>query len=240
MVGTFLLILLLLALAELGGFLGLPILMFYRETTRRGPRQPVVALTIDDGPDPVSTPRWLAALSRAGIRATFFCPGARLGAHPALARAIVAAGHELGNHSYSHHWALAFFSERRARRELSRAESSVAAFAPPTRWFRPVAGVLSPPLQAAARHLTLQPVTWTARAYDGGFLAMSPAWALARLRGGLVPGGILALHDNPRSPGPAIVEALKALANERGLQFVTLSELLGDEAPDVGRATAAE
>jgi peptidoglycan/xylan/chitin deacetylase (PgdA/CDA1 family) len=229
-----------LVLFELGGFLGLPILLFYRDTTRRGPRRPTLALTIDDGPDPISTPRWLAALSRAGIKATFFCPGAQLAAQPALARAIVAAGHELANHSYTHHWALAFFSERRARAELARAQATAAAFAPATPWFRPVAGVLSPPLQAAARRLGLAPVTWSARAYDGGFIEMSPAWALARLRRGLVPGGILALHDNPRSPGPAIVEALKARAEARGLQFVTLSQLLGHQAVPAGRATAAE
>jgi hypothetical protein len=92
-----------------------------------------------------------------------------------------------------------------------------------------VAGVLSPPLAAAARSLGLVPVTWTARAYDGHGAVpyrVAPARALARLARGVVDGGILLAHDNPGSPGPEIVPALRALADQAGLHFVTLSALL--------------
>jgi peptidoglycan-N-acetylglucosamine deacetylase len=206
-----------------------PLVLFFSGTIRRGPVRPEVALTIDDGPDPVSTPRWLEALAAAGIKATFFCPGRSLEARPDLVQAILRAGHELGNHSYSHPWNLAFFSPKRARGELDRAQRAIARLTAAGRFFRPVAGVMSPPLAAAARSLGLTPVTWTARAFDGGPVPVRPQAALRRLGRGLCAGGILALHDNPRSPGPEIVRELRARADRAGLRFVTLSTLLRSE-----------
>ncbi|MFI6602617.1 bifunctional polysaccharide deacetylase/glycosyltransferase family 2 protein [Nonomuraea sp. NPDC050536] len=61
-----------------------------------------VALTFDDGPDPIWTPRVLDVLKRHGAKATFFTVGARVAENPDLARRIVAEGHELGNHTYAH------------------------------------------------------------------------------------------------------------------------------------------
>ena len=208
-----------------------PIFLFHWATIRRGPGRAELTLTIDDGPHPTSTPRWLEALAAANIKATFFCPGARIEERPELARAIVRAGHELANHSHTHPWNLAFFSESHARAELQRAQRVLARVTSVHSWFRPVAGVLSPPLAAAAHSLGLVPVMWTARAYDGGApFAVGPQAALKRLARGVVAGGILLAHDNPGSPGPEIVPALRALADRAGLQFVTLSTLLAPEA----------
>jgi peptidoglycan/xylan/chitin deacetylase (PgdA/CDA1 family) len=210
--------------------LSLPLFLFHWSTIRRGPARAQLALTIDDGPHPDSTPRWLAALAAADVKATFFCPGARVEAFPALARAIVAAGHELANHSYSHPWNLAFFTQDHAQTELARAQRALQRVAVVGTWFRPVAGVLSPPLAAAARSLGLVPVTWTARAYDGAdpgtWFRVSRAAALRRLSRGVTAGGILLAHDNPGSPGPEIVADLRALADRAGLKFVTVSALL--------------
>ncbi|WP_062351464.1 bifunctional polysaccharide deacetylase/glycosyltransferase family 2 protein [Herbidospora yilanensis] len=61
-----------------------------------------VALTFNDGPDPVWTPRVLDVLARHGAKATFFVVGAKVAKHPELTRRIVAEGHELGNHTYTH------------------------------------------------------------------------------------------------------------------------------------------
>lgn len=59
-------------------------------------------LSFDDGPHPQHTPRLLDLLAGHGIRATFFLIGERAQRHPALVRRIVAEGHRLGNHSWSH------------------------------------------------------------------------------------------------------------------------------------------
>jgi LCP family protein required for cell wall assembly len=61
-----------------------------------------MAFTFDDGPDPVWTPRILDTLAQYGVKATFFVVGARVNEHPELVRRIVAEGHELGLHSFSH------------------------------------------------------------------------------------------------------------------------------------------
>ena len=61
-----------------------------------------VALTIDDGPDPQITPQVLELLDRYGCKATFFCIGERVAAHPDIAREIVRRGHHIENHSQHH------------------------------------------------------------------------------------------------------------------------------------------
>ena len=64
--------------------------------------QKIVALTFDDGPTPAGTNQILAILAEENVKATFFVTGAELEQNLDLGRKIVAAGHELGNHSYSH------------------------------------------------------------------------------------------------------------------------------------------
>jgi peptidoglycan/xylan/chitin deacetylase (PgdA/CDA1 family) len=61
-----------------------------------------VALTFDDGPLPQNTPQVLDALRTRGVKATFFVTGSNVSAHPELARRIVAEGHAIGNHTWSH------------------------------------------------------------------------------------------------------------------------------------------
>ena len=63
---------------------------------------PSLALTFDDGPDPVHTPKLLDVLQDHGVKATFFITGVRAERHPEIVRRIVAEGHEIGNHSYRH------------------------------------------------------------------------------------------------------------------------------------------
>ena len=76
---------------------------YIKETIRRGPTcDHAVALTFDDGPDPVFTPRILDILAQFGVRATFFVIGKRAEQHPEIIRAIAEAGHEVGNHTYTH------------------------------------------------------------------------------------------------------------------------------------------
>src|SRR4051794_18665765 len=85
-----------------------------------------IALTFDDGPDPVWTPRILAVLARHGAHATFFQVGSQVNEHPEVARQVVAAGSEIGSHTFSHrttagapHW--------RLDAELSLTANAVAA-----------------------------------------------------------------------------------------------------------------
>lgn len=87
------------------------------ETTEK-----VVALTFDDGPDRVRTPRMLDLLDRHRVTATFFMMGRQVERHPDIARMVIARGHEVGNHSYSHP-KLIFMSPRRVREEIERTDA---------------------------------------------------------------------------------------------------------------------
>ncbi len=181
-----------------------------------------VWLTLDDGPDPADTPQILELLAAEGAHATFFVIGERAAAHPALIRAIVAAGHEVAHHTHTH--PLATFwcaSPGRVARELDDGLAALrAAGVTPTR-FRPPAGIKSLWLPAALRARALTSVGWSARGLEhwpGGVEAVA-----ARTLRGLAPGAILLLHEGPRVPAAIRVHALRRVLErlrEQGYQCV--------------------
>jgi peptidoglycan-N-acetylglucosamine deacetylase len=189
-----------------------------------------LALTFDDGPDPVHTRAVLDLLDSRGHRATFFVIGARGERHVDLLDEIVRRGHGLGNHSYRHSWATPALPVRRLVADLERAQATLRRVGPAPRWFRPPIGIVSPRIAAAARRTGLTLVGWTASARDG--TRTDPGRALRRLLRVARPGAILALHDaaehGTHEPAvrrllPPLLDALDA----RGLRSVTLDELLG-------------
>jgi peptidoglycan/xylan/chitin deacetylase (PgdA/CDA1 family) len=125
-----------------------------------------LALTFDDGPNPVWTPRLLDLLANHDVRATFFLVGSRAQAQPALVRQIAAAGHLIGNHSWSH-LNLALCSARRIDEELSLTSQTLEQIAgAPIRYFRPPFGARRPEVLRIARRLGLIPVLWNAMTSD--------------------------------------------------------------------------
>ena len=112
-----------------------------------------VALTFDDGPDPVWTPKILDALRRNHATATFFVVGAQVNKYPDLVRRIVAEGHQLGLHSFTHR-DLAPMSEARRRIEFELTRNAVAhATGQDVKLFRPP--YLASPAKVDARALAL-------------------------------------------------------------------------------------
>ena len=219
-------------LAALGLGMFHPKLALFGPQLSHGPRAfPRVALSFDDGPHPDFTPRIAQAVEKAGGRATFFSIGQNVERHPEVARALVAAGHELGNHTFSHDTFHHLFSAPALTEDLRRCQSLLSTFAAPPRWYRPAVGIRNPPVHAAARALGLQVVMWSAAARDG-------AWALDEARARKMAaqaqaGDILVLHDGVRGDQqqvreatvrwlPALLEGLR----DRGLQPVTVSSLM--------------
>ena len=183
-----------------------------------------VALTFDDGPHPQSTPRFLEALDRLGVRATFFLLGRWVTRAPAVVRDIVAAGHEVGLHGYDHRCLLGR-GPRATRDDLTRGRDAIGAVTgQPVRWYRPPYGVLTGAALDTARLLCLTPVLWTAWGEDWlhGVTAESVQRAvLADLAGG----GTVLLHDSDVTSAPgswhATLAALPGLLDacrERGLR----------------------
>ncbi len=153
-----------------------------------------VALTIDDGPDPVVTPSVLDLLEEAGATATFFCIGWRARENPELCREIVARGHRVENHGDSHAKAFATFGPVRMQADIAAAQATLSEITGRSpRYFRATAGLRNPFLDAVLHRLGLKLASWTRRAYDTR--CGDPDTVFQRLTQDLGPGNILLLHD---------------------------------------------
>ena len=183
--------------------------------------KPEVWLTIDDGPDPAQTPRLLELLAAADAKASFFVVGSKVDWNRPLCRRIVAAGHTLENHSYSHpsglFWALPCCAIRTEIVRCSHAIRVAAGVAPS--WFRSPAGLTNACVHPAAARSWLRVAGWSAAGLDG-FSGADPGEVVARIVRGLEPGAILLMHEGP---GRRSVETLKLLLGEisaRGFRCV--------------------
>jgi len=169
-----------------------------------------IALSIDDGPDPEVTPRVLDALDASGVRATFFCIGARVARHAALARDIVARGHALENHTQHHRNYFSLMGPRAIAAEIGRAQMTIAdvtGIAP--RFFRAPAGLRNPLLDPLLRRFGLQLASWTRRGFDT--VNRDPHDVLRKLVHKLAAGDILLLHDGQAArtrAGRPVIEAV--------------------------------
>ena len=196
----------------------------------RGPREGRrIALTFDDGPDHDWTPRVLDVLAARGVPATFFLIGERARRAVGVVRAIVSAGHEIGNHGWSHR-SLWLCGPARTREEITRAQHVLAELAGTgPRFFRPPWGMVNASMFSVLRASRLTCVFWSIqpeglRSQPG---SRQVAYVLRRAR----PGAIVDLHDAEGVlDAPArLLQALPAMIDglrEAGYDFATLDGLL--------------
>jgi peptidoglycan/xylan/chitin deacetylase (PgdA/CDA1 family) len=191
-----------------------------------------IALTIDDGPDPVVTPQVLDLLDRYEVRATFFCIGEKAARYPDLCRDIVRRGHAVENHSQHHRHYFAMMNRSGFMRELQAAQATLTAITgQPPLFFRAPAGLRNPFLDPVLNKLDLRLASWSVRGFDTR--VNDAARINQKLLHDLRPGAILLLHDGnaARTPAgtPVILDVLPTVltaANTAGLRFVTLRAAL--------------
>jgi peptidoglycan/xylan/chitin deacetylase (PgdA/CDA1 family) len=191
--------------------------------------RPAIALTFDDGPSE-STPELLQILARYRAPATFFQIGANVRRLPEVAREIVAAGHEIGNHSDTHPL-LALKSPGFIDRELARAQETIQhATGQRPRYFRAPYGVRWFGMRQAQQRLGLGGVMWSSIALDWKRQAPN---VVSRLIDGAAPGAILCLHDGrvleQRPDIGATLQAVRELLPklmEQGFRFEKVTDIL--------------
>ncbi len=149
-------------------------------TVRRGE----VALTFDDGPDPVITPRILDLLDHHGAKASFFCIGRKAASHASIVREIVRRGHSVENHTQRHSYAFAFYGLQALHREVEAGQRTIADITGRSpQFFRAPMGIRSPLLDPVMARAGLRYVNWARRGYDG--MLRDPAAVVRRMSCGL-------------------------------------------------------
>jgi peptidoglycan/xylan/chitin deacetylase (PgdA/CDA1 family) len=193
--------------------------------------KPEIALTFDDGPNEPYTSRILQVLKENDVKATFFMVGMNVERDPAAARAVVEAGHAVGNHSWSHPDML-LKTGRGVAQQLALADEAIyRAVGRRTRIFRPPYGADDPFTFHTSRRLGYVAVKWSvsSRDWERPGVERIVANVLLHTRNGAV----ILMHDGNKTRGGdrgQTVEALKVLLPElksRGYRFVTVPELLG-------------
>jgi peptidoglycan-N-acetylglucosamine deacetylase len=191
----------------------------------RGPSsQPYIAMTFDDGPHPRNTPRLLDMLRQRNIKATFYVIGQNVAMYPDITRRIVAEGHEIGNHTYTHR-KLTILSDSEVRSEMVKTRSAiVSATGVQPRTMRPPYGAL---LQRQREMIHSEygypTIMWSVDPQDW----KRPGVSVVRDR--IVTqthnGAIVLAHDLHAPTVDAMPSTLDGLL-AKGYKFVTVSQLL--------------
>ena len=197
--------------------------------------KPFVAMTFDDGPHPRNTPRLLDMLRERNIKATFYVIGRNVDLYPALTRRIVAEGHEIGNHTYTH-GNLTKMSDEKVRGELNRCRESIAkATGVQPRTMRPPYGALLQRQRAWIHGEYGYPtILWSVDPRD--WQRPGPSVVTSRILSGTTPGAIILAHDLHAPTVDAMPSTLDGLLR-KGYKFVTVSQLLAMK-PDSAQASA--
>ena len=186
--------------------------------------RPFVALTFDDGPHPEYTPQLLDILRNEGVRATFYVIGRSVQTYPEIARRIVAEGHEIANHSWSHP-RLTALSASRLKTEMANTSDIIQKVTGrrPTNMRPPYGAVNERVRQSMFKDHGFDVIMWSVDPLD--WRRPGAEVVRQRLVDGAKPGGILLAHDI--HPGtieamPGTIRDLKA----KGFGFATVSQLL--------------
>jgi len=186
----------------------------------------LVALTYDDGPNPATTKNLLQLLERFSVKATFFVIGKNVEQHPDVVKLIVAGGHELGNHSYSHPkmiWRKPGF----IKAEINHSEQLLRQLGVNQEiHFRAPYGIKLFILPYILFLMKKKSISWNVDPKD--YQESNPEAIASHILKQVSPGSIVLLHDceGDRSATIAATEIVIQQLHSQGYQFKTVSELL--------------
>jgi peptidoglycan-N-acetylglucosamine deacetylase len=190
------------------------------------PTKPI-ALTFDDGPWPNTTSQILATLKQQNVKATFFVIGKHVKLYPQLIKKVVAEGHAIGNHTWSHEYG--YYSEAAAARELDETAKLVYKITGvKTALFRPPAGILNNGLVSTAQEKKYAVVMWSVDSKDWRYRGNISSPLVESVLKDAKPGGIVLMHDGG-GDRTTTVQALPQIITQlkkQGYTFVTVPELM--------------
>lgn len=186
-----------------------------------------IALTFDDGPHPVHTPEILDILAEYDVKATFFVIGENVSWYGDLVKTEYESGHEIGNHTYSHHMNLKKLSYDGICAEIETAENIIYENTEyRTRLLRPPGGIYSDTLLRAAADNDYNIICWSVDTRDW---AHTPTDEIVKnVLSSVKEGDIILFHDyvSGDSPTPEALRQIIPTLLDEGYNFVTVSELI--------------
>ena len=186
-----------------------------------------IAITFDDGPHPFLTQQILDILDQHGVKATFFMVGVNIINYPDAARAVLKAGHEVGNHTFSHTH-LKQLSEAQVARELGYCEDALeelCEYRP--HLFRPPEGAVNTYVEHCSESNDYTLILWSLDTRD--WESKNTEQIVDTVLSHVEAGDIILMHDyiGRHSKTPEALSILLPKLLERGFEPVTVSELLG-------------
>lgn len=183
-----------------------------------------IAISFDDGPAENYTLEIVEILKKENVQAAFFCIGNRIAANKAVLQQVQAAGHIIGNHSYSHHFWFDMYSAQKMLADMKQMDmemESVTGLTP--KLFRPPYGVTNPNLAKAIKRGGYTPVGWSVRSMDT--VIKDEKQLLDRIKGGIKPGAVFLFHDTSKTTLAVLPEFIQEV-KKSGYQIIPLDKLL--------------
>ncbi len=197
---------------------------FIRSHWRGDSGKKSIALTFDDGPMQAFTPQLLDLLKKEQVPALFFLIGKNIAGNEALVKRMVAEGHTLGNHSYSHTYWFSLNKADTILQDLQQCDDEIERVTgKKPRLFRPPYGVTNPMVAAAVKKGNYQSIGWSIRTYDTN--AKSAEQLLQKSLKNLRNGDIILFHDWGKYTIGMLPDFIKE-ARARGFELVAADKLL--------------
>ena len=195
----------------------------------QGPPTLKIALTFDDGPDPIYTPQVLDVLEEYDVPATFFLLGERVEKYPNITRRIINEGHTIGNHSWSHP-DLTTLNDRQLSKEIFNTEQKIEETVnKETALLRPPYGFVSSQLITKLKRMDYKVIHWSLDSLD--WQAKKKEEVLNKTIPYLNRGAIILFHS-AGGKGQSLIPTIKALPiiieklQTHNIELVTVDELL--------------
>ncbi|MNX35645.1 Peptidoglycan-N-acetylglucosamine deacetylase [compost metagenome] len=182
-----------------------------------------IALTFDDGPS-IFTLEVLELLKKYNAKATFFCIGKNIEAHPEIIKQIIAEGHLVGNHSYKHSKFFDFYNAKKIIEEIQKTDQLLEKYtSKKINFFRPPYGVTTPSIRRALKTTGHNVIGWNIRSLDGG--TKDQNLIFNRIIKRVSPGGIVLLHDTGLH-SVLVLEQFLQFLQQNNYKVISVEELL--------------